>query len=75
VHSPYYAAGWTIGRDGGALIRGDYKIVNTPPPGGMGTIPWQLYNLETDPGERHDIAAENPDLVAELVAEWEADWR
>ncbi|MFL2553850.1 MAG: sulfatase-like hydrolase/transferase [Candidatus Rariloculaceae bacterium] len=75
VHSPDYAAGWTIGRDGGALIRGDYKIVNTPPPGGMGTIPWQLYNLETDPGERHDIAAENPDLVAELVAEWEADWR
>lgn len=75
VHSPDQAAGWTTGREGGALIRGAYKAINTPPPGSRGTTPWQLYNIETDPGERHDIAAENPELVAELVAEWETDWR
>ena len=75
VHSPDQAAGWTTGREGGALIRGAYKVINTPPPGSRGTTPWQLYNIETDPGEQHDIAAENPNLVAELVAEWEADWR
>lgn len=26
-------------------------------------------------GEHHDLAAEHPELVAELVAEWETYWR
>ena len=74
VHPQTDTAGWT-GGDGGALIRGDYKIINRPPPGSMGTSPWQLYDLSADPGERRDLAAQNPDLVAELVAEWLANWR
>ncbi len=41
----------------------------------MGTTPWQLYDLGTDPGETRDLATENPELTAELVAEWEANWR
>ncbi len=73
VHAPTDAAGWT-GGGGGALIRGGYKIINRPPLGGMGTAPWRLYNLETDPGETRDIAEDYPELVTELVQEWETDW-
>jgi arylsulfatase A-like enzyme len=35
-----------------------------------------LFDLATDPGERHDVAREHPDLMRELrslVARWEAD--
>jgi arylsulfatase len=74
IHSPTDAAGWA-GGDGGALIRGDYKIINRPPPGSMGATPWRLYDLASDPGERRDIAAENTALTAELVAEWAENWR
>jgi arylsulfatase len=71
VHTPADSAGWS----GGALIRGNYKIINRPPPGGMGETPWHLYDLSVDPGERNDIAAELPELLDELVAEWETNWR
>ena len=33
---------------------------------------WQLYNLDDDRGENHDLAAANPDKVAELLADWQA---
>ena len=77
VHPPTKIAGWTQGNAGaGALIRGNYKIINQPPPGGgMGTVPWRLYDIAADPGEHHDLAAEHPELVAEMVAEWETNWR
>jgi len=28
---------------------------------------WQLFDLETDPGEQHDVTAEHPDVVARLT--------
>ncbi|HWB97571.1 MAG TPA: hypothetical protein VG672_12740, partial [Bryobacteraceae bacterium] len=31
----------------------------------------QLYNLETDPGEAHNVAAEYPDRVKTMAAELE----
>jgi len=34
--------------------------------------PWQLYDMETDPGEERDIAAEQPDLVKQLSARYDA---
>jgi hypothetical protein len=34
--------------------------------------PWQLYDMETDPGQSHDIAAEHPDLVKQLSAQYDA---
>ena len=73
VHLPTDTAGWSQG-DGGALIRGDYKVINTAP-GGMGTTGWRLYDLDADPGERNDLAGQEPALTAELVSEWETDWR
>ncbi len=33
--------------------------------------PWQLYDMQTDPGERHDLASEQPAIVAELSQRYE----
>jgi arylsulfatase len=30
-----------------------------------------LFNVEKDPGEVHDLAEENPEKLAELLAHWE----
>ena len=75
VHSPDDTAGWSADGVHGALIRGDYKIINDELPGGRGVTPWRLYNLAEDPGEIRDLAALFPRLTAELVEEWENDWR
>ncbi|MDZ4402470.1 arylsulfatase [Prosthecobacter sp.] len=34
--------------------------------------PWQLYDMQTDPGQEKDIAKEHPDLVKELAAKYDA---
>lgn len=34
--------------------------------------PWQLYDMETDPGQEKDIAKEHPALVQELAAKYDA---
>ncbi len=74
VHLDTDVAGWDSG-GGGALIRGEYKVINTTPPGQGGTTDWRLYNLVDDPGEHFNLAAEHTELVAELVEEWETNWR
>ncbi|MEZ5387444.1 MAG: arylsulfatase [Prosthecobacter sp.] len=37
-----------------------------------GATPWQLYDMEVDPGEKNDIAKANPELVKELAAKYDA---
>jgi arylsulfatase len=74
VHDGAYSVGWSRG-GGGSLIRGGYKIINTVPPGQRGTTEWRLYDLINDPGEHQDLAAEHPEMVAEMVTEWETNWR
>ena len=52
-----------------AVRRGDWKLL-------VDGDDLLLYNLRTDIGERHDLAAQRPDLVAELralLSEWEKD--
>lgn len=49
-----------------AIRRGDWKAVRDETGG-----PWQLYNIAEDRSERVDMASERPELLAELVAEWE----
>jgi arylsulfatase A-like enzyme len=34
--------------------------------------PWQLYDMETDPGQEKDIASEHPDLVQKLAAQYDS---
>jgi arylsulfatase A-like enzyme len=49
-----------------AIRRGKWKLVMKL--GG----PWELYNIEADRTEQNDLAGEQPELVAELSAEWDA---
>jgi arylsulfatase A-like enzyme len=35
---------------------------------------WRLYDLQADPGEKTDIAAQHPDVVAKLSAAYDAWW-
>lgn len=37
-----------------------------------GATPWQLYDMETDAGEKTDIAKEHPDVVKDLSARYDA---
>jgi arylsulfatase A-like enzyme len=53
------------GRYGGnsyeALIRGSWKLLRNDP-----YSPFELYDLDSDPGETTDVAAQHPDRVREL---------
>jgi len=78
VHDATDVAGWSAGTTG-AIIRGNYKAINHGPPGGgmgMGPAPpWSLYDISVDPGEVNDLSTAYPELTAELVVEWEANWQ
>ena len=74
VHAPSDGIGWIWG-DGGALIKGDYKVVKQRTLPGSDPESWQLYNIAEDPGETRDLSAESPELTAELVQELESNWR
>jgi len=51
-----------------AVRRGNWKLVRL---GGKGA--WELYNLETDRTEQHDLSGKRPELAAELAQLWH-DW-
>jgi arylsulfatase A len=50
----------------GAYGEGEPRKEHNPP---------LLFNLADDPGERHDVAAKHPDVIADLVREAEAHRR
>ncbi len=49
-----------------AARQGGWKIV------AEGSGSWELYNMQTDRTERHNVAAEHPQIVTELAGQWEA---
>jgi arylsulfatase len=49
-----------------AIRSGRWKLVAKGVDG-----PWELYDLDTDRGELHDLAAQQPDRVRELAARWQ----
>lgn len=61
-----------------SLVRGDYKVVWEQMTANIwweAEVPerwqrWQLYNLAEDPTEQNDLAAQEPELVAELAKLW-----
>ncbi len=68
-------AGGTITREalyweheGNRAIRtGKWKLVAKGPAGG-----WELYDMERDRTELHDLAPRHPKRVADMAAKWEA---
>ena len=52
-----------------ALRQGDWKLRWEIAP--LGKSDWELFNLATDPAERHDLAAANPDKLKEMLLLWE----
>ena len=68
VHNTTTGTGWELfGRR--AVRQGDWKALHLPAP--YGPDDWQLYDLSTDPGEIHDLAASRPEKLAELLALWD----
>ena len=51
-----------------AVHQGDWKLIRLFFAGENGAHRWQLYNLRTDLGERHDLAARDPARVKALDA-------
>jgi len=49
-----------------AVRRDNWKLVK------KAHTPWELYDMQADRTELHDLAAEKPELVAELSAMWDA---
>ena len=69
VHPPQEAVGFeTAGHAG--VFKGSYKLVRVGAPGGDGL--WRLFDLANDPGETRDLAAEQPQRLAEMLADYEA---
>jgi len=52
-----------------AVRQGDWKLRWQFKPYGKGD--WELFDLAADPGERKDVAAQNPDKVQALTALWD----
>lgn len=52
-----------------AIRKGHWKAVWMPEP--RGKEQWELYDLSVDPGEIHDLAAKELDILAKLVQHWE----
>jgi arylsulfatase/uncharacterized sulfatase len=51
-----------------ALYRGKWKITRTPAPYGDGQ--WRLFDVVADPGETTDMAAAEPQLFDEMLADY-----
>jgi arylsulfatase len=68
VHPEDVVLGWEI-FGGRALREGEWKLVWVAGPNG--TSRWELYNLQTDPGETNDLVATHPEKVAHLLTLWE----
>lgn len=47
-----------------ALRDGDWKLVS------FQSSPWELYNIANDRTEMHDVAAQHPEIVARMSAQW-----
>ena len=51
-------------------IRGHWKVVSVPPP--FGDNRWQLFDLRRDRSENLDLAAAQPEVLASMVAAYDA---
>jgi arylsulfatase A-like enzyme len=54
-----------------AVRKGQWKLVDWRDFDAKTQSGWQLYDLSKDIGEAHDVAAQHPEIVAELSQAWE----
>ncbi len=52
-----------------AVRKGKWKAEWYEPPHGQNK--WELYDLENDPGELVDLAASYPEMLRDMISEWE----
>jgi arylsulfatase A-like enzyme len=69
-NAQFYSMGGTM-----AIWSEGWKAANLSPSapdmwGEYGTQVWELFDTTTDPSECHDLAAEHPDKLAELINLW-----
>ncbi|CDR39505.1 CYFA0S03e04148g1_1 [Cyberlindnera fabianii] len=67
VHDEDKVHGWELFSQQ-AIRKGHYKALFIPKP--AGPEKWQLFNLKTDPGENHDLAETEPEILKELLDHW-----
>ncbi len=65
--TPVHPADEAIDWSSGALFKGDWKLVRQRE---GGSEAWALYDMHDDPSETTDLAATNPEVLAELLVEW-----
>lgn len=68
VYGPEEAVGFELAGHG-ALFMGDYKIVFNR--GTQGDSQWHLFNIQIDPGETHDLSAENPAQLQRMLGRYQ----
>ncbi len=70
---PIYGANDGVGLEAAsssAYFLNGYKIVKNNIP--LGDNQWYMYNLDKDPSETMDVAAQNPELFQKMLAEYQA---
>lgn len=64
IHDATEAIGYELAGSS-AIFQGKYKLVRNPPPKGTGE--WELYDMNADPSEVHNLSKKNPGKVDELI--------
>ena len=67
IHSQENVFGWELFGQR-SIRRGNWKIVYVSKPNGSGA--WELYDLQSDRSERHDLSKAHPKIFDELMAWW-----
>jgi arylsulfatase A-like enzyme len=69
IHDEPKPVGYELG-GGSALFKGDYKIVINRFE--QKETKWHLFNIKADPGETTDLSEQQPELLAAMLADYEA---
>lgn len=67
IHGKDHVTGWEVCLHQ-AIRKGKWKAIFTPTP--AGPEKWQLYNMDLDRTEMHDLAEQHPEVLSELTKYW-----
>ena len=70
IHPASEPVGYEMGGSS-ALFKGDYKILINEFE--QNEFEWHLFNIKSDPGEANDLALAKPELLAEMLSDYE-EW-